>query len=65
MEKEEHYLRIYMGTTYDFNDVRSVRDLRRALEYIINDLPHDDSLELILNVGRSKLEYILKDGIPE
>tara|TARA_Y100000310_G_scaffold276540_1_gene293754 strand:- start:8189 stop:8356 length:168 start_codon:yes stop_codon:yes gene_type:complete len=53
-----------MGSSYDLRDSVTIGEFRKTLEYIISDLPDDDSLKIAeIFANECRLEYILEDGI--
>ena len=66
VNKEDFYVKTFMGTDYDLGQPETIGELKKTLEYIINDLPTDNSLEIAqVHAHKNKLEYILVDGIAQ
>ncbi len=63
-QKEDHYLEVFIGTTYDIGVPKTVGELRTKLEEIAADLPKDDSLKIAdVDLGDRTLNYTLTDVI--
>ena len=66
--KEDHHIRLYIGTGYSLRSIRTVGELRSRLERIIEDLPSDESLKISDVIARTyygtpMFEYVLEDGV--
>ena len=60
----DYNVKIFMGSSYDLRDSVTIGEFRKTLEYIISDLPDDDSLKIAeIFANECRLEYILEDGI--
>ncbi|MBT4446310.1 hypothetical protein HOA92_06530 [archaeon] len=66
IKKEDVYINLFMGTSYQLQDPQTVGELRSQLEQIIQDLPHDNKAKISeVYLKDNKLVYTLKDGIIE
>ena len=64
LKKEDHYIQIFMGTTYEIGRPETIDQLKSALEWIASDLPKDQDLKIAeVNLHKGKLGYTLVDGI--
>ena len=55
-----------MGTTYEFEKIETVDQLKVTLEKIAADLPADGSLKVSeVHLHNGELGYTLSDGIPQ
>lgn len=64
LEKNDHHVDVFMGTTYELCDIRTIGDLRRALQSILDDLPEDDALVVSeVWLERTKFRYFLQEGV--
>jgi hypothetical protein len=63
--KTEHSeVSCFMGSQFELGDIRTVGDLRKALEEIAAELPSDNSLEIAeVYMLRDELGYTLKEGV--
>lgn len=66
MHKEDIYIQVFMGASYDLSYIRTIGELTRVLEQIIDELPPQKELEISeITLHKGKLEYLLKEGIPQ
>lgn len=64
LKKEDHYIQVFMGTTYDIGRPETIGQLKSLLEQIASDLPADQTLKIAeVHLHDGKLDYILVDGI--
>lgn len=70
LEKKDHHVEIFMGTTYTIgtqemgDPPRNIGELRNLLEQIAADLPDDENLEISeVSAHNDKLDYTLTKGI--
>jgi len=63
LDKRDHYIQVFMGTTYQLPRFDTVGELKSWLERIAEDLP-DPELEISeVTLHNNELEYVLKGGI--
>ena len=66
IRKEDVYCRYFVGSNYHFENIRTIGNLKSALEEIIEDLPKDSGLEISdFYMKDHELYYVLKEGIVE
>lgn len=64
VEKQDHYVETFMGTTYEVGNPRTIGELKSVLEGILSDLPNDSALEILqVDLRDGKIDYTLKEGI--
>ena len=64
VEKEDHYVQTFMGSTYDIGTPETIGKLKKVLEEIIKDLPLDNSLGISeIHLSERGIDYTLKKGI--
>jgi len=70
LEKQDHHVEIFMGTTYKIgthemeSPPKNIGELKNLLEQIAADLPHDENLEISeVSAHNDKLDYTLVKGI--
>ncbi len=64
MEKKDHYIEVFMGTTYIIGKPNTIGQLKNVLEQIIKDLPKDEELEVSeVILKKDRIEYFLVNGI--
>ena len=66
LKKEDHYVQVYMGASYDIGKPETVGQLKSVLEQIVADLPSDETLKISeIDLRDGKLDYTLVDGITQ
>lgn len=66
LKESDDHIEVFMGTTFTFENIETVGDLRAAFEQILRSLPEDDTLEIAeIHGKRHELSYLLKEGIPQ
>lgn len=64
LDKEDHVVETFMGSTYKLGRPETIGQLRSLLERIAADLPDDSDLVISeVYVGENKIAYTLRDGI--
>ena len=64
LDKEDHMVETFMGTTYKLGRPETIGQLRSLLERIAADLPHDSNLAISeVYLREDKMTYTLKEGI--
>lgn len=60
--KKDHYVRYFIGSTYQIGNPKTIGELRERLAEIIEDLPEEDHLKITnLEVSKEGITYILAD----
>ena len=62
---EDFYIEVFMGTTYEIGQPKTVNQLKSVLEEIIKDLPEGDHKIGEVHVHNGKLTYTLVEGITQ
>ncbi|MBS3085637.1 hypothetical protein J4225_03045 [Candidatus Pacearchaeota archaeon] len=68
LDKKDSMIEVYMGTTWDFKAVKTVKSFREALEEMAHDLPDDSdgTLQIAEIHGEgTKITYTLNQGLPQ
>ena len=62
--KEDRYVQTFMGSDYTIESPRTVGELKKSLEYILNDLPVENDLEIAeFYCKGNTIYYVLSEGI--